>query len=60
MTKREISERLMSIYDFLQMWGTGLSQDDPFEYAHSANAEEFFDEANKVRSLIIDLTSEEP
>lgn len=60
MTKREISERLLDIYDFLQMWGTGLSQDDPFEYAHSANSEEFFDEAKKVRSLILDLSEEEP
>ena len=59
MTKREMSERLLDIYDFLQMWGTGLSQDDPFEYAHTANSEEFFDEAKKVRSIILDLLEED-
>lgn len=59
MTKREISERLFDIYEFLKRWGTGLSLSDPFEYAQSANAEEFLDKAKKVRSLIIDLSEEE-
>lgn len=57
MTKREICERLFDIYEFLKRWGTGLSLNDPFEYAQSANAEEFLVKARKVRSLIIDLAA---